>query len=247
MRSNRLLRVCAAGCGVAVLAACGGSSSKTTSPVGGSSTPSSSSPAASPSASPAPLSRLQKIVLQPADLPTGWKGTPYEADPSDAADQAAFVKCLGVRNTDADKVAEADSQDFALGDASISSWATSYRSQSDLDADVAALHSPKASPCEAQLLKKQVATSLPAGATVESVSIKITPGSAGGPANVVATGAGTIKVSVSGQQVGLYLTVAFITGPLIEAVVETHNIGTPVPPSLVQSVVATVANRAAEG
>ncbi len=245
MRSKGLHCVCAAGCSVAVLAACGSSSSKTTSTVGGSSTPSSSSPAAS--ASPASLSRLQKIVLQPADLPTTWKGTPYQADPSEAADHAAFVKCLGVRNTDADKVAEADSQAFALGDASISSSATSYRSQSDVDADVAALHSPQLSPCEEQLVTKRLATSLPAGATIESASIKITPGSAGGPANVVATGTGAIKVSASGQQVGIYLTVAFITGPLIEAEVETENVGTPVSSSLVESLVAAVASRAAEG
>jgi hypothetical protein len=241
-----LLRVCAAGC-VAVLAACGGSSSKTASTVGGSGAPPSSSPAASPSASPAPMSRLQKIVLQPTDLPAGWKGTPYQADPSAAADQAAFARCVGVRNTDVDKVVEANSQDFALGDASISSSATSFRSQSDVDADVAALHSSKFAPCVEQLLKKQIVTSLPAGATVESVSIKITPGSAGGPTNVVANAAGTVKVSMSGQQVVLYLTNTFITGPLIEAVLETDNVGRPVRASLVKSLVASVANRAAEG
>jgi hypothetical protein len=246
MKSTGLLRVCAAGC-IAVLAACGGSSSNTTSTVGSTSAPSSSSPAASPSPSPASLPQLQKIVLQPTDLPAGWKATPYQADPTDAADQAAWVKCVGARNTDADIVAEADSDDFTRGDAYISSYATSYRSQSAVDADTGALLSPKASPCEEQLLKKQVATSLPAGAKVESVSVNITPGSAGGPANVVATGVGTIKVSASGQQLVFYLTVAFITGPLIEAEVESENVGRPVRASLVNSLVATVANRAAAG
>jgi hypothetical protein len=228
-----------------VLAACGGSSSKTISTVGGSSAPSSSSPVASPSATPASLSQLQKIVLQPTDLPAGWKGTPYQPDPSEAAYDAAFAKCVGLRNTDADKVAEANSLDFDRGDASIGSSATSYRSQSDVVADVAALHSPKYAPCLARLTKKVFATSLPAGATVESVSVKITPGLAGGPTNVVANGAGTIKVSVSGHQVVVYLTEAFITGPLLEADVETYNVGRPVRASLLKSLVATVANRAA--
>lgn len=91
--------------------------------------------------------QLQLIVLQPADLSAGWKGTPYQPDPSEAADQAAFAKCVGVRSTDADK-AEANSDDFARGDATVSSSATSFRSQSDVDADVAALHSPKLSTCE---------------------------------------------------------------------------------------------------
>jgi hypothetical protein len=206
------------------------------------------SPATSASAAtPASLSQLKKIVLQPADLPSGWKGTPYQPDPNDSANNAALMKCVGARNTDSDKVAEAHSGNFALGDASISSSATSYRSQSDLDADVAMLHSPKLSPCFEQMMKKQLAASLPAGATIESASIKITPGSAGGPANVVATGTGTIKVRANGQQVPVYLTVAFITGPLIEAEVTTENVGTPVPASVVNPLAATVATRAVKG
>ena len=238
--AKRLLGMCAAGCVVAVLAACGSSSPKSPSTAGGSPV-SSSSPA-----TPASLSQLKKIVLQPADLPSGWKGAPYQPDPNDSANNAALTKCVGARNTDSDKVAEAHSDDFALGDASISSSAASYPSQSDLDADVTMLHSPKLSPCFEQMMKKQLAASLPAGGTIESASIKITPGSAGGPANVVAMGIGTIKVRVNGQQVPVYLTVAFITGPLTEAEVDAENVGTPVPASVVNPLVATVATRAAK-
>ena len=239
--AKRLLGVFAVGCVVAVLAACGSSSPKSPSTSGGSPSTSASS------ATPASLSQLKKIVLQPADLPSGWKGAPYQPNPNDSANNAALVKCVGARNTDSDKVAEAHSNDFALGDASISSSATSYRSQSDLDADVAVLHSPRLSSCFEQLMKKQLAAALPAGSTVESASVKITPGSAGGPANIVGTGTGTIKVRVSGQQVPVYLTVAFITGPLIEAEVDTENVGAPVPASVVNPLVATVATRAVKG
>jgi hypothetical protein len=243
---ERLLGVCAVGCCVVGLVACSSSASKngSTSSV---STPGSSSGAATSSAAPASLSQLKKIVLQPADLPAGWKGTPYQPDPRDAADQAAMVRCVGARNTESDKVAEAHSDDFALGDANISSSASSFRSQSDLDTDVAILHSPKLPACYEQLVKKELGASLPAGATIDSASFKFTPGSAGGPANVVATGTGTVKVSVSGQQVPLYATVAFITGPLIQAVVDAENPGTPVPASVVNAMVAKVATRAAEG
>lgn len=208
---------------------------------------SSGSPAASSSTAPVSLAQLKKIVLRSADLPAGWKGTPYQADPSDAATQAALVKCVGTRNTERDKVAEAHSEDFTLGDASVSSSASNYRSQSDLDVDIAIVNSPKISRCYDQLVRKQLATSLPAGTKIVSESLKITSGSAGAPANVIATGAGTITVSVNGQHVAVYVTVAFITGPLIEAEVDTENVGTPVPASVVQSLVATVANRAAKG
>jgi hypothetical protein len=158
-----------------------------------------------------------------------------------------MVKCLGVRNTEGDKVAEAHSDDYSLGDASISSSASSYRAQSDLDTDIASLHSPKLSACYDKLIKKELAASLPAGATVESASIKITPGSAGGPANVVATGSGTLSVRASGQLVPIYLTVAFIKGPLIQAELDTENAGSPVPASVVNALVASVATRAAKG
>lgn len=264
---KRVLGVSVVACGVVVLAACGNSTTKGhptsnnsavtsdspasaspgTSSGASSAASTSSAPSASSGASPAPLSELKKIVLRQTDVPSGWKGTPYKPDPTDSANQAALVQCVGSRNTDSDKVAEAHSDDFSLGDATISSAATSYRSQSDLDTDVAMLHSPKLGPCYEQLVKKQLGASLPAGATIDSASIQIMPGSAGGPANLAGTGTGTIKVRVNGQQVPLYLTVAFIVGPLIQAEVDTENIGTPVPASVVNALVATVATRAAKG
>jgi hypothetical protein len=115
------------------------------------------------------------------------EGDALSAGPERSRRRRCLAKCVGARNTDSDKVAEAHSDNFARGNASISSSATSYRSQNDLDVDVATLHSPRLSPCFKQMMKKQLAASLPAGAAIRSASIKITPGSAGGPANVVAT------------------------------------------------------------
>jgi hypothetical protein len=198
-------------------------------------------------AKPASLAQLKEIVLRPADLPKGWKAAAYQPDPNQTANDAALMRCVGARDTNRDKVAEAHSDNFALGNASISSSATSYRSHSDLVSDVTTLHSPRLSPCFGQMMKKQLAASLPAGATTKSASIKITPGSAGGPANVVATGTGTIKVRVNGRLVPVYLSVAFITGPLIEAEIDAENVGGPVPASVVNRLAATVATRAAKG
>ena len=245
-RRGRVLAAATGGlaCLVAVLASCSSSSSKTTTSTVAS--PSSSSPTAPPSASPASQSELAKIVLQPSDLPAGWTSTPYQVDPNEAAELAALMRCLGLPNTASDKVAEANSDDFHLGDASVSSSASSYRSQSAVDSNVAALHSSKFSSCLAQQLKQLIAPQLPAGAAIESVSVKVTPGSAGGPANVVGTGAVTMKISLGGQQAALYLTVAYIIGPLIQADVDSQNTGAPVPASLMDSLVAAVANRAAQ-
>lgn len=232
MPRKTVLRIVVAGCLAAALAGCGGSPSKTT---------------PSAAVTPAPLAELTKMMLKPTDLPTGWKGTAYKADPTDAASQAAFTRCLGVPNTDHDKVAEAHSQDFGLGNANISSSASSYRSQRDLDVDIAVLRSPKLSTCYVRLIRSQLAKALPAGARITSASFKVTPGSAGGPNNVLATGKSTIVVAVAGQRLPVYVTVAFIVGPLIEADVETENVGSPVPVQIVSSLVTTVANRVAKG
>jgi hypothetical protein len=249
-RSGVFLAVttCTLACVVALLAGCGSTSSKTTtSTAAGSLTSSSSSPTpAAPSASPASESQLAKIVLQPSDLPPDWTPTPYKADPGDAAARAAFLRCLGVLSTASDKVAEAHSFDFTLGDARVSSTASSYRSQSAVDANVAALHSSKFSPCSEQELKRELATGLPAGTAIESVSVKITPGSAGGPANVVGNVVGTVKITVSGQHALVYFRGAYITGPLILAEVDAENVGIPAPAPQWESLVSTVADRAAQ-
>lgn len=236
-RAMRLLGAGALACGAAVLAACSNSASSSTS----------SSPAASSSATPASLAKLKTIVLQSADLPSDWKGTPHQPDPNDSANNAAMVQCVGARDTKPDEVANADSDDFAHGSASISSNASSFKSQSDLDSDMQMLRSPKLSSCFEQMMRKELTSSLPSGSTIDSASIKIAPGSGGGPSNVVATGTGTIKVTVNKQQVPVYLTIAFITGPLIEAEVSTENLGSPVPSSVVNPLVSAVATRAAQG
>jgi hypothetical protein len=235
-------------CVVSLLAGCGSSSSKaTTSTAAGSLTPSSSSlTSAAPSVSPASESQLADIVLQPSDLPAEWTPTPYKADPGDTAAKAAVLRCVGAPSTASDKVAEVHSFDFALGDAGVSSWAGSYRSQSAVDANIAALLSSKASPCFEQRLKREITPQLPAGAAIESISIKIIPGSAGGPANVVATLVGTVKISVSGEHGVIYIRVAYITGPLIVAEVDAENVGAPVPASVMESSVAAVADRAGQ-
>jgi hypothetical protein len=248
-----LVRVCAAGF-VVVLAGCGNSIAATT-PTG--IAKATSSPVAAPS--PAFLPQLNGIVLRPTDLPKGWVGTPHRVDPNAAANDAAIAKCVGVRDTNNDQVAEANSADFAQTGASIQSSADSYRSPSDVDSDTAMLHSPKISTCFKQQVVEELAASLPKGDTIGSASLQITPGSAGGPINVVASGTGVIRISTNSQEPAVYktvavstapvvyLTVAFITGPLIEAEVATTSLGTPLPATVVKSLVAAVANRAAKG
>jgi hypothetical protein len=187
---------------------------------------------------------LTAIVLQPADLPD-WTSAPSTPDPNSAAENAALAKCVGQPDTSPDQVAEVDSPDYSSGNASISSSASSFKKPSDLTADIAILKSAKVSTCYDVLVRSEAPASLPPGTTLNSVTIVITPGSTDGPRNVVATGAGKINISQSGQRADVFLNVAFITGPLIEAEVDFENVGEPVPAAIRAAVIAKVAARAA--
>jgi hypothetical protein len=191
--------------------------------------------------------QLKKIALQPADLPSSWKAAPAQPDSSDSSGQAQMMKCIGAKNTDEDRVATADSDDYTHGDATISSSATSYKSQSDLDNDTALLKSPKLTQCFTKLLKQQAGMGLPKGATLGPVSVKFTPGRGAGPANVVGSGSAAMLVTANGQHVKVYVNFVYLTGPLIEAEVDAENVGSPVPAAALQSAVKAVADRTAAG
>jgi hypothetical protein len=121
---------------------------------------------------------------------------------------------------------------------------TSFPSQADVTSDTAIVRSPKMSACYSKLAADEIGGTLPAGSTLNSASVVVTPGSAGGPANVVATGAGKVEVTVNGAVNDLYVNVAFITGPSLEAEVDFTNLGSPVPAALRSSLIAKVAARA---
>jgi hypothetical protein len=209
--------------------------------------PATSGPATSAAPPPSTTAALTAIVLQTADVPSGWTGTPNTPDPGEAATQAALVACVGGKDVFADQIAEVHSDDFNLSTASLSSQASKFRSQADVDADVSILNSPKISNCYEVLLRKELATGLPAGATLGAVTVHITPGQGGGPSNIAGTGTGTIAFSANGASSVVYVAVAFITGPLIEAEVDAENVGVPVPAAVFTQAVTTVAGRAAKG
>jgi len=211
-------------------------------------TPSSSAAPSSPSsaASTPSTAALTAIVVQPSDLPAGWTSKAAEPDPDEAADQAALVSCIGGRDTSPDKIAEAPSPDYSQGNATISSSVKAFKSQDDVTADTQLLASPKINDCFASLIKTQL-TRQAAGATINSVQVAFTPGSGGGPSNVVGTAAGRIALTAQGQSAVAYLDSAFMTGPALEAEVDFENLGGPVPTALRTAVIAKVATRLAQG
>ncbi len=188
---------------------------------------------------------LAAIVVRATDMPAGWKGTAYHADPSDKAASAALLKCVGARDTTADKIGEVHSLDFADGDATVSSDVERYRSQSDVTSDATVLRNPRTAPCYRTLASDPKSLGLPAGSTVLASVFGLTRRTATEPANVAGNLVAHIVVSVKGQRATLYLDSVFIQGPRIEAEIDLSNVGTRVPAAFRAALVAKVAARAA--
>jgi len=241
MSLTRVSSACALAGVLVLLAGCGSSSSSSSGGTTASST--STTASSSPSGTPATVMQLKKIVLQPGDLPSAWKASAAEPDSSQG--EGDLAKCVGGRNTDSDQVATTDSDDYSLADATISSSASSYKSQSDVDSDVALLKSPKLTACAKQVFKKDLASSMPEGSSLGTLSVKFTPGPGAGPANVAGVGSVSVPITASGQQAMVYVDFVFVTGPLMEAEVDAENIGAPVPAAVLQAAVKAVADRAA--
>lgn len=158
-----------------------------------------------------------------------------------------MVRCIGGTDTTKDKTGEAHSPDYIQQNMQISSQAESFSTKKDLDADIALISAPNASKCYQKLFTAQLASSLPTGATIKKVDIKITTHRPGQPSNVVGTGTGAITVQSNGQTVDINLGVAFVTGPLIEAEVDILNVDAPIPAALQSALVRKVAAHAAAG
>jgi hypothetical protein len=210
----------------------------------GASVPAASAHASAP-APPPPTARLTAITLQPTDLPSGWVSSAYVPDPNEAAESAAVARCTGGTDTTPDETGEANSPDYSLDNASVSSQADSFKSQADIDDDVAIIHSANIDTCYGQLARSQLAASVPAGSTITTVSIAIKAGTGGGPSNVVGTGTAEFHVTVNGALNDIFVNLAFMTGPLTEASIDFVNIGAPVAANVQAALIAKVAARVA--
>jgi hypothetical protein len=197
---------------------------------------------------PAPgQNQLRAIVVQPGDLPPGWKPSPPTPSSDPKTDSATFAQCMGALDTFPDAAALAFSQNFSNGSSVVSSGATSFKSAVDVQLDAASLLNPLASDCFAKVGKARMTAQLPKAVTVKSITLKITPGTAGGPANVVATASGTLVFTTTGHQLTLKNEVVFLVGRRIEAQIAFFTTGGTFPAQVKADVIKKVAARVAHG
>lgn len=245
----------------ALLAACSSSSngpaaggSSTGAPAGttpavGSATPGGSSGSATGTGGAPDSKALTALMITKADLPAGWTGVKSNDSATtakDAAEQAAFAQCVGIRNTEPDKLADVSSDDFTKQNSTVSSNASSYKSADDVTIDASAFRDKaKLGRCMTTMLESEAATQLPAGAKLGKFTLQVVPGSGGGPSNVVATISTSVKVTVSGTTLPVFINSVYIAGKQIEANLVLENIGAPVDAALQSKLVEALAGRVA--
>lgn len=220
------------------------SAGTTTSPAGSSvSGPTSTAPAslAAPASAALTADQLRAVVLKASDLPAGWTAAAFKADPKAAAENAAQAACVGVRNTDSDKVADVHSSSFSLGGESVDSEATSYRAVSDLALERTALKSPKWAPCSQSVLTRFLPGVLAAGITLVSVSVKAM--STRAASGIVGSSDATVVVSRNGARVTDYQRSVFIQGRRASAQLNVTNLGRTPPRSQLQTLAAVLLTR----
>lgn len=241
--------------------AAGGVSTGSTPPVGtstgapagttpvGSATPGGPSDSATGTSGAPDKSALTALMIAQADLPAGW--TAVKSDDStdtakDKAQQAAFARCVGIRNTDPDKVADVSSDDFTKQNTTVSSNASSYTSAADVTTDAGAFaDKAKLSRCMTKMIQAQTASQLPAGSKIGKFTLKVEAGSGGGPSNVIATISTNVKITASGTTLPVYIVSVYIAGKQIEANLVFEKIGSPVDPTLQAALTKTFADRVA--
>jgi len=214
----------------------------------------SASAAGSPSATTSGVSAaaLAKIVLQPGDLPAGWKPTKHDTSGDDSSGNDALGKqiasCIGVPappQQDNDKNA-VHSPDYTSGNNEIDSSAEpATRPDAERDFINQVIASPKAPGCFDKFLRVELRKSMPAGATIGKVQAKVTRRQAGQPKNVVADFTAQVQVTLSGQTVTVITEDVDMLSDTVEGEVDFVGVGAPIPALVRQQALATVGGRVA--
>jgi hypothetical protein len=132
-----------------------------------------------------------------------------------------------------------------MGNATVSSEADRYRSDSDLAVNLALVRNPKTVSCYKKLTTA-ARLGLPSGTKLTSTSFSLSRRTSGQPANVIGSLHAVISILASGQKAVVYSDAVFIRGAHLGASVTFGNVGARVPAALQATLTATVAARAAK-
>lgn len=101
------------------------------------------------------------VVLEQADMPSGWRGVPHTEDDTERARAAAISACLGRPDPETYRSAIVYSPDFSMGQSQVSAIATVLKTPQDAAADLAAVRGPKYGDCVATSFRQDLQRQAP--------------------------------------------------------------------------------------
>src|SRR5436305_304873 len=101
------------------------------------------------------------VVLQQADMPSGWRGVPHTEDDAERARTAAISACLGRPDPVTYRSAIVYSPDFSVGQTQVSAIATVLTTLQDAKADLDAIRGPKYGDCVAASFRDELQPQAP--------------------------------------------------------------------------------------
>ena len=212
------------------MAACGGGGGESADPVG-----------------PAPAtgrqgdeSRARTVVLQQADMPPGWRGSPHNEDPSERERARALSRCLGRPDPEQGRSAIAYGADLSMGQMQVSSIATVVGTVEDAKADLEAVQGPRYHECVIAAFEDSLRQQ--AGeARIEDVAAEALP--------VEEFGDGSVGVRLTASLVHpdrtdrLYADLVYISKERVTVSATFFSYEQPFPATLRESLVSRMGNR----
>jgi hypothetical protein len=213
---------------LAALTACGGG--------GGSSNSKAAAPAADKVAA-------TKVVLKPADFPSGWTAQAHAVGPNQAATVRQLGECLGIGDPATHTSADVNSPDFSKSQGTTAaSEARFVQTDAQASADLAGFQGPKATDCLKTALESISKERLPSGLTPSELTVQqlqfptLKDGTAAHQAS--------FTIPVAGTNVPVYVDFIVFRAGRAEVTLATTNLGSPFDPKLEQDLAKKMADRA---
>ncbi|MGI8808607.1 MAG: hypothetical protein ACR2KK_12320 [Acidimicrobiales bacterium] len=198
---------------------------------------------------PAPLSgkeadaaTARTIVLQQADMPSGWRSVAHSESPLEKERAKQLSVCLGRPEPESSRSTIVYGPDLSMGQTQVSSISTVLNTVDDAKADLAAVRGPKYGDCVVTAFRQDLQRQAP-DARVEKVASE--------PLPAEAFGDGTVGIRLTADLVypdrtdHLFADLVYISKDRSTVSATFFSFNQPFPATLEQSLIARMGNRIA--
>ena len=186
--------------------------------------------------------RARTIVLQPSDMPAGWRGAAHTETPLEQQRARDISLCLGRPDPETFRSTRVHGPDLTLGQSQVSSIATVLNTVEDAHADLAAVRGPKYGQCLIPAFREDLLRQA-SGAKVENVATE--------PLQVESFGDGSVGIRLTADLVyadrtdRLFADLIYISKDRTTVSATFFSFTQPFPAQLKDALVSRMGNRIA--